>query len=64
MIFLLACSMHFVRRRLWAISNESQRTRPNRRRTNASRSLELHIVLNLGRCPSDFFACGNNGTRS
>ena len=32
-IFLLACSVHFVCRRFWAISTESQRSRPNRQRT-------------------------------
>ena len=33
LIFLLACSVHFVRRQFWAISTESQRSRPNRRWT-------------------------------
>ena len=32
LIILLACSVHFVRRRFWVISTESQITRPNCRR--------------------------------
>ena len=51
-IFLLACSVNFVRRRFWAISTESQTSCPNRRRTKCtkharqkirpSKRLELH----------------------
>ena len=33
LIFLLACSVHFVHRRFWVISTESQRSHPNRPRT-------------------------------
>ena len=33
LIFSLASSVHFVRRRFWATSTESQRSRPNRPRT-------------------------------
>ena len=51
----MACSVHFVRRQLWAMSTESQSSHPNRRRTNCaeraskkirpSKRLELHILL-------------------
>ena len=33
LIFLIACSVHFIRRRFWAISTESKRSRPNRPQT-------------------------------
>ena len=57
LIFLLACSVRFVRRRFWAISRESQRSCPNRRRTKCtehakqkirtSKRLELYIFQSL-----------------
>ena len=57
LIFLLACSVHFVRRRFWAISTESQRSCPNRLRTRCtehtrqkirpSKRLELYIFQSI-----------------
>ena len=43
LIFLLACSVHFVRRRFWAIPTESQRSRPNRRRIKCTEDVSQKI---------------------
>ena len=58
LIFLLACSVHFVRRRFWAIFTQSQRGRPNCRWTKCtehvsqkirpSKRLELYIFQRKG----------------
>ena len=60
LIFLLACSLYFIRGRFWAISTESQRNRPSRRQTKciehaskkirSSKRLELYIFLNCHAC--------------
>ena len=50
LIFLLAYSVHFVSRRLWAICTESQRSHPNRWRTNVQsmRVKKSDTLKNIG----------------